>query len=102
MLAVSATALLAGQRWAIGLVVFSELLLVPALLPRLWVTPPDIGAHAAIVIASLSAIPGIIAIRRGAAAMVLITGVARSARVCRITAVAMVACSLATTIASAA
>ncbi|HSD88451.1 MAG TPA: hypothetical protein VLB44_13080, partial [Kofleriaceae bacterium] len=34
VLAVSATAMLAGQRWAIGLVVLAELMLIPTLWPR--------------------------------------------------------------------
>lgn len=95
MLAVSATALLAGHRWAVALVVLSELLLVPALLPRLWVTPPDVAAHVAIGLASVSAIPGILALRRAAAAMVLIAGVRRTARSCRVATVLMVATAVA-------
>src|SRR4051812_15227217 len=54
VLAVSATALLAGERWAIALVVIAELLLVPTVWPRaffgglaLW--PGRIAALAALV-----------------------------------------------------
>ncbi|MCX5746561.1 MAG: hypothetical protein NT062_29135, partial [Proteobacteria bacterium] len=37
VLAVSATAMLAGQRWAIALVVLAEIMLVPSLWPRTFV-----------------------------------------------------------------
>jgi hypothetical protein len=82
VLAVSATAMLAGQRWAIALVVIAELLLVPTCVPRafaggeLW-----IGAVSLLAVAML--VPGLLATRRAAAALVLLTGWRRTQRTCR-------------------
>ena len=84
VLAVSATALLAGQRWAVALVVIAELLLLPTIWPRaflggvaLW--PGRIAALTSLVMI----VPGLLSARRAAAAMVLITGRPRTQRTCR-------------------
>ena len=84
VLAVSAIALLAGHRWAIGLVVIAELLLLPGLWPRLFIQPPDIPARIAIAAACLSVVPGVLALRRASVALVVITGVRRTQRSCRV------------------
>lgn len=83
-LAVSAVALLAGQRWAIALVVLAELLLLPTIWPRaflggvaLW--PGRIAAMASL----LMIVPGLLSARRAAAAMVLVTGWRRTRQTCR-------------------
>lgn len=82
VLALSATAMLAGQRWAIALVVIAELMLVPTIVPRafsggeLWV-----GAVSFVSIAML--VPGLLATRRAAAALVLLSGWRRTQRTCR-------------------
>ena len=83
-LAVAATCLLAGQRWAIALVAFAELLLAPTLAVAafhgglaLWP-----GAICALV-GLLATVPGLLAMRRAAAALVLITGVQRTNKMCR-------------------
>jgi hypothetical protein len=83
VLALSSVALLAGHRWAVALVVISELLLIPGLWPRLLVQPPDIAARIAILASCASAIPGLLALRRAAAALVTIAGVRRTRRNCR-------------------
>jgi len=83
VLAVSAVALLAGHRWAVALVVVAELLLLPGLWPRLLVQPPDVAARIAILASCLSAVPGVLALRRAAAALVSIAGVRRTRRSCR-------------------
>jgi hypothetical protein len=84
VLAVSATALLAGERWAIALVVIAELLLVPTVWPRaffgglaLW--PGRIAALASLV----TIVPGLLAVSRAAAALVLVTGARRTGTTCR-------------------
>jgi hypothetical protein len=92
MLAVSAIALLANHRWAVALVVLSELLLLPGLWPRLLVQPPDIAARIAIVAACVSVIPGVLALRRASAALVMITGVRRTQRNCRRATMALALC----------
>lgn len=83
-LAVSAVALLAGQRWAIALVVVAELLLLPTIWPRaflggvaLW--PGRIAALTSLVMI----VPGLLSARRAAAAMVLVTGWRRTRTTCR-------------------
>ncbi|MBA3465268.1 MAG: hypothetical protein H0T46_35380 [Deltaproteobacteria bacterium] len=82
VLAVSATAMLAGQRWAIALVVIAELMLVPTIVPRAFSGGPVwIGA---VNLASLAMlVPGLLATRRAAAALVLLTGWRRTQRTCR-------------------
>jgi hypothetical protein len=83
-LAVSAVALLAGQRWAIALVLVAELMLLPTIWPRaflggveLW--PGRIAAMASLVMI----VPGLLSARRAAAAMVLVTGWRRTQQTCR-------------------
>ena len=83
-LAVSAVALLAGQRWAIALVLVAELLLLPTIWPRaflggvaLW--PGRIAALTSLVMI----VPGLLSARRAAAAMVLLTGWQRTQQTCR-------------------
>jgi hypothetical protein len=82
VLALSATAMLAGQRWAIALVVIAELLLVPTVVPRAFA-----GGNAAIGAVHLASVamlvPGMLATRRAAAALVLLSGWKRTQRTCR-------------------
>ena len=84
VLAVSATAMLAGQRWAIALVAIAEVLLAPTLAGHafsgglaLW--PGRICA----LVALLGTVPGLLAHRRAAAALVLLSGWQRTSRNCR-------------------
>jgi len=84
VLAVAATAMLAGQRWAIAIVVLAQLLLAPTLAARgfspgldLW--PGRIAALAAM----MASVPGLLAMRRAAAALVLVTGRRRTRETCR-------------------
>ena len=91
-LAVSATALLAGQRWAIAAVAIAELLLAPTVASRafggglpLW--PDQLAAFGAV----LAIVPGLLASRRAAAALVLVTGWRRTGATCRRTHLALVA-----------
>jgi hypothetical protein len=95
VLAVSATALLAGERWAIGIVVIAELLLAPTVWPRaflgglaLW--PGRIAALGSMI----GIVPGLLASRRAAAALVLVTGTPRTQRVCQRFRVALLAAGL--------
>ncbi|HSD86849.1 MAG TPA: hypothetical protein VLB44_05015 [Kofleriaceae bacterium] len=83
-LAVAAVALLAGQRWAIAIVVLAELLLLPTIWPRaflggvaLW--PGRIAALGSVMMI----VPGLLSGRRAAAALVLVTGWRRTQRTCR-------------------
>jgi hypothetical protein len=83
-LAVSATALLAGQRWAIAAVGIAEVLLAPTVASRafggglpLW--PDQLAALGALI----AIVPGLLALRRAAAALVLVTGWPRTGAACR-------------------
>ena len=83
-LAVSAVALLAGQRWAIALVVIAELLLLPTIWPRAFLGGVDLWPGRIAAIGSLMMIvPGLLSARRAAAAMVLVTGWRRTRETCR-------------------
>lgn len=100
ILAIAATAMLAGQRWAIAPVVVAELFLLPTLWPRaftgLAIAPGDASAVEAIVaLISLAAIvPGVLAMRRAAAAFALVTGWRRTRPTIRRVHVGLVATGL--------
>ncbi|HEY4241623.1 MAG TPA: hypothetical protein VGM88_17500 [Kofleriaceae bacterium] len=83
ILAVAATALLAGQRWAIAVVVIAELALLPAAWPRAFVWPPEVLPRAAGLVALAALVPGLLAIRRAAAALVIVGGWKRTRVACR-------------------
>jgi hypothetical protein len=83
VLAVSATAMLAGQRWAIALVVICELLLIPTVLPRTFAVSGDFTVGLAALISMIALVPGVLAMRRAAAALVLITGYRRTPQTIR-------------------
>jgi hypothetical protein len=83
VLAVSATALLAGQRWAVALVVVAELLLLPTVWPRAFLTGSDFVARIGALSALAALVPGVIAMRRAAAALVVVTGRPRTQVTCR-------------------
>jgi hypothetical protein len=83
-LAVSAVALLAGQRWAIALVVIAELLLLPTIWPRAFLGGVELWPGRIAALGSLVMIvPGLLSARRGAAALVMITGWRRTRETCR-------------------
>lgn len=83
-LAVSAVALLAGQRWAIALVLVAELMLLPTIWPRAFLGGVELwpGRIAALV-SLVMIVPGLLSTRRAAAAMVLLTGWRRTQQSCR-------------------
>jgi hypothetical protein len=98
-LAVAATAMLAGQRWALALVVLAQLMLAPTIVPTaLFGTTSTsifgVGPLAQITawVALLGCVPGVLAMRRAAAAMVLVTGWRRTRTSVRGTALGLVAC----------
>ena len=92
VLAVSATAMLAGQRWAISLIAFSALMLTPTLAVKafsgglaLW--PGRIIAVAALV----ATVPGLLQLRRAGADFVAMTGWPRTPQTYRHAYVGLVA-----------
>src|SRR5512146_1833156 len=83
-LAVAAVALLAGQRWAIAIVVLAELLLLPTIWPRAFLGGVELWPGRIAALGSLIMIvPGLLSGRRAAAALVLVTGWRRTQRTCR-------------------
>lgn len=83
VLAVAATALLAGHRWAIAVIVLAELLLLPTIWPRAFLPGSELIGRLAALGALIAAVPGVIAVRRAAAALVLVTGRRRTRATCR-------------------
>jgi hypothetical protein len=83
ILAVSATALLAGQRWAVAVVAVAELLLVPTVWPQAFLDGGDLATRLAPLLALVALVPGVLALRRAAAALVLLGGGRRTGATCR-------------------
>lgn len=83
VLAVAATSMLAGQRWAIAVVVISELLLVPTVGPRAFAGTAELLPRLAAIGSVAMIVPGVLAMRRAAAALVLVTGRPRTGRIVR-------------------
>lgn len=83
VLAIAATAMFAGQRWAIAVIVIAELLLLPTVWPRAFLGGADAITRVAALGSVLAIIPGVLATKRGAAALVLISGWQRTSRTCR-------------------
>lgn len=83
VLAVAATALLAGQRWAIAVIVLAELLMIPTAWPRAFLPDNDLSVRLAALGSLALIVPGVLAMRRAAAALVAVTGLARTRTVCR-------------------
>ena len=83
VLAVAATSLLAGQRWAVAVIVLAELLLLPTVWPRAFLPPGDLSVRLAALGTMLTMVPGLLAMRRGAAALVLVSGRRRTRQTCK-------------------
>jgi hypothetical protein len=83
VLAISATAMLAGQRWAIAVVVIAQLLLLPTMWPRALLADADALTRVVALGSLIAMVPGVLAMRRAAAALVLVTGWERTSRTCR-------------------
>lgn len=96
VLAVSATALLAGQRWPVAVIVVAEMMLLPTILPRLFVDPVITRFAAAGALVAI--VPGLLAMRRAAAALVLVMGRRRTRATCRRLHLAMVGSTLVATL----
>lgn len=90
ILAVSATALFAGQRWAIALIVIAELFLVPTVWPRAYLSG-DLGSRIVALATLVAMVPGLLAMRRAATVLVMLTGWRRTQPLCRRVHVGLVA-----------
>jgi hypothetical protein len=84
VLAVAATAMLAGQRWAIAVVAIAELLLAPTLAVGAFSGGLELWPGRIIALVALAAtVPGLLQLRRASAALVLVTGCRRTRVTCR-------------------
>jgi hypothetical protein len=84
ILAVAAIALLAGQRWAVAVIVLAQLCLLPTVWPRAVLGTG--GSPRLIALATLLAIiPGVLAMPRAAVALAVMTGHSQTERICRCT-----------------
>jgi hypothetical protein len=82
-LAVAATAMFAGQRWSIAVIVIAELMLLPTIWPRAFLPDADLVVRLAALGSLFALVPGVLAMRRAAAALVLVTGRPRTRETCR-------------------
>src|SRR5689334_5534113 len=82
VLAISATALFAGQRWAIALVVIADLLLLPTVWPRAFLEG-DLASRCVAFLTLAAIVPGVLAMRRAATVLVVMTGQRRTHKICR-------------------
>jgi hypothetical protein len=90
ILAVAAIALLAGQRWAVAVIVLAQLCLLPTVWPRAVLGAG--GIPRLIALATLTAIiPGVLAMPRAAVALAAMTGHDQTERICRCTHVCLLA-----------
>lgn len=84
VLAVSATAMLAGQRWAISLIGMAELMLAPTLAVKAFSGGLALWPGRIIALVALAAtVPGLLRLRRAAAALVVMAGQQRTPDTCR-------------------
>jgi hypothetical protein len=84
ILAVAAIALLAGQRWAVAVIVLAELCLLPTVWPRAVLGSG--GSPRLVALATLIAIvPGLWAMPRAAVALAAMAGHGGTERICRYT-----------------
>jgi hypothetical protein len=74
ILAIAATAQFAGHRWAIAVIVLSELLLLPTVWPRAFLDGGELSSRLSALITLVAMVPGLLAMRRAAAALVVLTG----------------------------
>jgi hypothetical protein len=82
VLAVSATALLAGQRWAIALIVIADLFLLPTVWPRAFLGG-DLASRSVALVTLVAIVPGVLAMRRAATVLVVMSGWRRTHKMCR-------------------
>lgn len=73
ILAIAATAQFAGHRWAIAVIVLSELLLLPTVWPRAFLDG-ELSSRLSALITLVAMVPGLLAMRRASAALVVLTG----------------------------
>ncbi len=93
-LAVAAVAVLAGHRWAIGLVVIGALLAWPGLITRIASTHGEHGEPMAAGMAAVVMVPALLSVRRAAALMLASLGLERGRLRVRVAQVAVLSSGL--------
>ena len=93
VLAVSATALFAGQRWAIAVIVVADLFLLPTVWPRAFLGG-DLATRIVALATLVAMLPGLVAMRRAAAVLVVMTGRPRTQQMCHRVHVGLIAVSV--------
>lgn len=83
VLAVAATALFAGQRWAVAVIVIAELMLMPTIWPRAFLGEHLLMARLAALATLIAIVPGVLSMKRAAAALVLISNRPRTRTIVR-------------------
>ena len=83
VLAVAATALLAGQRWAVAVIVIAELMLMPTIWPRAFLGEHLLWARVAALATLIAIVPGVLSMKRAAAALVMISNRPRTHTIVR-------------------
>lgn len=82
ILAVAAVARLAGQRWAVGVIVLADLSLLPTVLLRAAIGPG--GVPRLIAIATIAMlVPGLLALKRSVTVLPVILGQTGTEQMCR-------------------
>lgn len=90
VMAIAATSLFAGQRWAISVIVIAEVCLLPTVWPRAFLEG-DLDSRLVALVTLGAMVPGLLAMRRAAAVLVLVTCEQRTRLKCRRVHVAMMA-----------
>jgi hypothetical protein len=83
VLAVAATSLLAGQRWAVAVIVIAELMLMPTIWPRAFLGEHLLMARLAALATLIAIVPGVLSMKRAAAALVMISNRPRTRTIVR-------------------
>lgn len=83
VLAVAATALFAGQRWAVAVIVIAELMLLPTVWPRAFLADGMLMARLAALATLFAIVPGVLSMKRAAAALVVLTNQRRTQHIVR-------------------
>jgi len=78
VLAVAATALFAGQRWAVAVIVIAELMLMPTVWPRAFLGDGMLMARLAALATLFAIVPGVLSMKRAAAALVVLSNQRRT------------------------
>lgn len=82
VMAIAATSLFAGHRWAISVIVIAELFLLPTVWPRAFLEG-ELDSRLVALVTLFAMVPGLLAMRRAAAVLVLMTCRQRTRVKCR-------------------